>query len=273
MTNFLQRAITGLLFICIVCVAIIFGPLSYALLMVCVAVLVSREFCRLLSMTTTSRWLPVMLINVLCFALPYLVLGHGIDGRWVLVIVACVWLLFLRELYAGSKTPTANISTSLLSIVYIGLPCALVNLLTFRTGVYDYTPLLSFFILGWINDTGAYVCGITLGKRGRHKLFERVSPKKTIEGFVGGVVFTVGGGFLISLLTNLTLGYCVVASVIVSIIGTYGDLIESMFKRSTGIKDSGSLLPGHGGMLDRFDAILFAAPIISLTYYFFYDIF
>ena len=118
-----------------------------------------------------------------------------------------------------------------------------------------------------MNVTGAYITGVTLGK---HKLCERISPKKTIEGFIGGVVLTMVAAYILSIYTSIMpTTIFIITGLAVAVIGTAGDLIESMFKRSVKVKDSGTLLPGHGGILDRFDAIMFAVPIVSLLYYFF----
>ncbi len=141
------------------------------------------------------------------------------------------------------------------------------HLLVFKDGDYNYIPLLCFFILVWINDSGAYLVGVNFG---RHKLFERISPKKTIEGFVGGIVSSIIAAIIISNVCEYgSLPVWIAAALVVSVFGTAGDLIESMLKRSQNIKDSGKFLPGHGGILDRFDAALFSAPMVSMLFYYF----
>jgi phosphatidate cytidylyltransferase len=140
-------------------------------------------------------------------------------------------------------------------------------------GIKDYNPkiIIGLFILIWTNDTFAYLVGKSIGK---HKLFERVSPKKTIEGFLGGVVFAAFAGFLISKLyirpnpdfSQKSILIWTIIALIVSIFGTIGDLIESKFKRIAGVKDSGTIMPGHGGVLDRLDSVIFVAPVIFLFY-------
>ena len=140
-------------------------------------------------------------------------------------------------------------------------------------GVKNYNPkiIIGLFILIWTNDTFAYIVGKSMGK---HKLFERISPKKTIEGFLGGILFAVFAGYLISKLyikaspkfsEKSILIWCIIA-LIVGIIGTIGDLIESKFKRIAGVKDSGKIMPGHGGILDRLDSVIFVAPFVFLFY-------
>jgi phosphatidate cytidylyltransferase len=176
------------------------------------------------------------------------------------MILSCVFILFISELFRASEKPIENIATSLLSVFYIGIPCGL--LVTISIGNEgDYLPwnVLYLFFFIWASDSGAYFSGRTLGK---HKLFERISPNKTIEGFVGGMIASAFVGiaahhFLggISLISWMCIG------VFVSITCTLGDLFESMLKRQSDIKDSGNILPGHGGILDRFDSTLISAPI------------
>ena len=183
------------------------------------------------------------------------------DVFWFSVIMlSCVFLLFISELFRASEKPIENIATSLLSIFYIGIPCGL--LVTISIGNEgDYLPwnVLYLFFFIWASDTGAYFTGRALG---RNKLFARISPNKTIEGFVGGLIASALVGiaahhFLggISLISWMCIG------AFVSITSTLGDLFESMLKRQSDIKDSGNILPGHGGILDRFDSTLISAPI------------
>jgi phosphatidate cytidylyltransferase len=169
-------------------------------------------------------------------------------------------MLFFSELFRTSEKPIENIATSLLSIFYIGIPCGLLVTISINNeGVYEPWNVLYLFFFIWASDTGAYFSGRAFGK---HKLFERISPNKTIEGFIGGVILSALVGiaahhFLggISLISWMSIG------AFVSVTSTLGDLFESMLKRQSGIKDSGSILPGHGGILDRFDSTLISAPI------------
>ena len=183
------------------------------------------------------------------------------DVFWFSVMMlSCVFILFISELFRASEKPIENIATSLLSLFYIGIPCGL--LVTISIGNEgDYLPwnVLYLFFFIWASDSGAYFTGRALG---RHKLFERISPNKTIEGFVGGLISSALVGiaahhFLggISLISWMCIG------AFVSVTSTLGDLFESLLKRQSGIKDSGSILPGHGGILDRFDSTLISAPI------------
>ncbi len=150
----------------------------------------------------------------------------------------------------------------ILGQVFIALPFSLLNFLVFPSGEFNPVFLLSLFVLIWTNDTGAYVVGISFGK---HKLFERISPKKSWEGFFGGIFFALILAYFLPQITGEIdilrwFGFALIAVVF----GTWGDLIESLIKRTVDVKDSGNILPGHGGLLDRFDSLLFAVPLIYI---------
>jgi len=184
----------------------------------------------------------------------------------IVVSIKCIIFLFYDSVQKVSTS-----SKYLYLLGYITLPFVFIVKISFGTNDYNPKIILGLFVLIWTNDTFAYLVGKSMGK---HKLFERVSPKKTIEGFLGGVVFATFAGFLISKLyiqpkpefSNTSILIWTIISLIVSIFGTIGDLIESKFKRIAGIKDSGSIMPGHGGILDRLDSVIFVAPIIFLFY-------
>ena len=173
------------------------------------------------------------------------------------------WLhfVFLIKLYKKNDVhPFINIALFYLGILYVAVPFALINILVFYDGGYSYEILLGLLFLTWANDVGAYFSGILFGKR---KLFKRISPNKSWEGSIGGAITAA--------LTALVIGHFfkglnpiewISVSIIVVIAGTYGDLVESHFKRSIQIKDSGSVIPGHGGFLDRFDSLLIAVPFV-----------
>ncbi|MFC0777075.1 phosphatidate cytidylyltransferase [Flavobacterium sp. HJSW_4] len=184
----------------------------------------------------------------------------------IVVSIKCIIFLFYDSVQKISTS-----SKYLYLLGYITLPFVFIVKISFGTNDYNPKIILGLFVLIWTNDTFAYLVGKSMGK---HKLFERVSPKKTIEGFIGGVVFAAFAGFLISKLyiqpkpefSSKSILIWTIIALIVSIFGTIGDLIESKFKRIAGIKDSGSIMPGHGGILDRLDSVIFVAPIIFLFY-------
>ncbi|MBL0737319.1 phosphatidate cytidylyltransferase [Flavobacterium sp. GN10] len=184
----------------------------------------------------------------------------------IVVSIKCIIFLFYDSIQKISTS-----SKYLYLLGYITLPFVFIVKISFGTNDYNPKIILGLFVLIWTNDTFAYLVGKSMGK---HKLFERVSPKKTIEGFLGGVVFAAFAGFLISKLyiqpkpefSSKSILIWTIIALIVSIFGTIGDLIESKFKRIAGVKDSGSIMPGHGGILDRLDSVIFVAPIIFLFY-------
>ena len=191
----------------------------------------------------------------------------GVTLSTVLFPMAGIYILsitglFLFELFRNEKKPIQNIAISLMGHIYIVLPFGFICLM----GMMDKMIVLAFFFIIWASDTGAYLVGICIGK---HKMFERVSPKKTWEGFFGGMIFALITGFIFCKVTEnsldgeniLMLWQWLLFALTVFIFGTLGDLVESLFKRSLNVKDSGSLMPGHGGLLDRFDSAIIAAPV------------
>lgn len=178
-------------------------------------------------------------------------------------------LILIIELYRKSATPFLNAASSLLGLVWVVFPLALLN------GFFNHESgpgwshsgaLLGFFLILWMYDSGAYIFGSVFG---RHHMIERISPKKSWEGFLGGSLTGLLTAFLISAsFIEFTFLEWMMIAIIIIVFGTFGDLVESMLKRSTGVKDSGNILPGHGGILDRFDAVLLAAPPVYFLIYF-----
>lgn len=195
-----------------------------------------------------------------------MVRGFGAFLPYVLTIV----YLLVAELYLKQQNPLADWAYTMLGQMYIALPFSLINLLAFQPGAsdnytnYDMLLPLGLFIFLWVNDTGAYCTGSLIGK---HKLFPRISPGKTWEGSIGGGVFVLITAGIIGYFANrgadphyLSFAQWIGFGLVVAVFGTWGDLVESLLKRTIGIKDSGNILPGHGGMLDRFDSSLLAIP-------------
>ncbi len=195
------------------------------------------------------------------FVLTFLVEKRILPEKFYLLGFITLSAVYLIKLYiARDLRPFTSIAYTFLGILYVGVPFALLNLSVFFDGRYHYEIIIGSLFILWASDTGAYFSGRFFGRR---KLFERVSPKKTWEGSIGGGVLALCMGLLFSnYFHSLNLLQWVCISVIIVVAGTYGDLVESLFKRSIHIKDSGRAIPGHGGFLDRFDGLLIASPFI-----------
>jgi phosphatidate cytidylyltransferase len=178
-----------------------------------------------------------------------------------MIFAPIVFCMFIYELYTASRYPFANIAYMTLGMFYIGIPFALLNFIAFDGSHFYSKIVFGLLVLTWVNDTGAYLVGSQFGKT---PLFPRISPRKTWEGTIGGISTTILCGLILSIfITDIAPLNWIVLAMMVAMFGTLGDLVESMLKRSVGIKDSGTLLPGHGGLLDRFDAFIFVIPFAA----------
>jgi phosphatidate cytidylyltransferase len=214
-----------------------------------------------------------MVTGILVYTLSTLISTGIIPSVYFLILIPVLVIMMVAELYRKTDKPFDSLAHTLFGVVYTALPFSIFPFAAFgRAGLHSILPhegisfspgiIIGFFLLIWANDTGAYLSGMSLG---RHKLFERISPKKTWEGFFGGMIIAAAIAWLLSGWLGIVSSWqWVVIALIVTISGTYGDLIESMLKRSTGVKDSGTILPGHGGFLDRFDSALVAFPLVYL---------
>ena len=277
MNNFIVRTITGVIFVAAI-VASFLRPETMVLLFSIVTGLTVWEFTGLVNErenVTVNRFICTVAGVYFFFAMTYFCSDlYGGAAKSVVFIPYLVTIIYLMiaELYLKQADPIQDWAYTMLSQMYIALPFSLLNVLAFTAttnGVVTFNTLLplSVFIFLWVNDTGAYCVGSLLG---RHKLFPRISPGKSWEGSIGGAVFVLIAAYAISYFLDgrmlnslewLGLGLVVV------IFGTWGDLVESLFKRTLGIKDSGNILPGHGGMLDRFDSSLMAIPAAVVYLY------
>ena len=264
MSNIVVRTITGIIFLVVVIGSIVFSKYSFFLLFELIILGSMYEFYTLAKKKGFNPQKAYgMIIGAIVFAANYLFANSIVDSRIFLGIIPIIISIFIIELYRKSDDAFVDIGFTLLGVIYIAVPLSLSNYITIsETHGYNWQLLLGFFFLTWSFDTLAYVFGISFGK---HRLFERISPKKSWEGFIGGTISTLGIAYVISIFyTELSFIQWASASIISAIFGTVGDLVESSFKRNIDEKDSGSILPGHGGVLDRFDAVLFTLPLFYL---------
>lgn len=290
MKNFIVRTITGIIFVAAI-VASFLRPETMVLLFSIVTGMTVWEFTGLVNErehVTINRFICTVAGVYFFYAMTYfcsdLYAGVAKSVVFIPYLVTIIYLL-ISELYLRQDDPVQDWAYTMLSQMYIALPLSLLNVLAFTansSGMVTFNTLLplSVFIFLWVNDTGAYCVGSLLG---RHKLFPRISPGKSWEGSIGGAIFVLAAAYGISWLDNMEIADAEHASpifsgmlsipewlglgLVVVVFGTWGDLVESLFKRTLGIKDSGSILPGHGGMLDRFDSSLLAIPAAVVYLY------
>ncbi len=264
MKNLLLRTFTGFIYVAVLTGCIFYGIYSFAVLFSIITALCLWEFYGLLNTNNqiNVNKIPNVIGGVFLFIATFLFVWK--DSGPVIFLPYLFYLLFtfISELYRKKENPLQNWAYSFLGQIYIALPLSLLNKIALLpssiSGESNYSPLvlLSLFVFIWINDTGAYLVGMTIGK---HRLFERISPKKSWEGFFGGLVLSVLSSLIFAhFYPEISSLHWMGIALSIVILGTFGDLSESLMKRTLNVKDSGNSLPGHGGFLDRFDSLLFA---------------
>lgn len=270
MNNLKKRTITGVLFAGIIIGMTVAGPMSFGILLFIISAWSILEFY---SLFTTRNVYPQkffgIAISQLFIILMILVARNAIPVKWLLVMIPLLFSVFIAELFRKHEHPFLNIAITLTGLIYITIPISLFGLMIFNVnliGDFNSHLALGIFFLHWANDTGAYLIGSRFGKR---KLFKRHSPNKTWEGSIGGALMALLVAYALgSVFTEMDMIHWLAISVIIVIAGTLGDLAESMLKRSLQLKDTGTIFPGHGGMLDRFDGLLISLPFIAFYLFF-----
>ena len=270
MSNLVQRTLSGIVYIAVVILSIVFSAPAAMVVFLAVAVLAVREYHHLVG-SGTARTIWAVLTTCCLFmsyATVYSPMQQMYSGEWHSVVWRLLFVLLLAtnlllELFRKAQNPIAEWGHTLVSIFMIAFPLSLTTDILYAGGWHNGRwLLLALFVCLWSNDTGAYCVGSLFGK---HKMFPRVSPGKSWEGLIGGFAVSLLAGWVFSLcITAYPWWLWLILAFVVSAAGTFGDLMESLFKRTLGVKDSGNFMPGHGGVLDRFDSVLLAVPAVWL---------
>jgi len=261
--DLLTRTLTGISLVILVAGSILLGPVPFLLVIIMIYLLSARELMKLQEITAWKTFIPVSLSGTVLFLAVYLVLQHRLNPLWF-ILPAGIWL---AGYVSGSR------KFYLLALCWLTLPLTLFYVLGWLAEDATYRPLLplSLIALVWVNDTFAYLTGTWIGK---HRMTPRLSPGKTWEGFFGGLAFTlIGGGIIYAISAHYRLTEWLLLSLIIPVFGLWGDLFESRLKRDRNLKNTGNLLPGHGGILDRFDSLFFSAPavfVVVVCYHYFF---
>lgn len=260
--NFIVRAISGVVMFAVLLGATLLSKATFALLLFAIMLGSELEFYRLAKKAGTS---PQSLIGLIAGSLMIAAAMAALYEIYAITIIAvAVFMLLIPlplmfELYRKSKTPIANVGITYAGVIYAALPMALLMFFPLILGDGEWKPwsVIFYIFIIWANDVFAYLFGITLGK---HRLFERISPKKSWEGFFGGLLGAMVMGYVAAVVLDANVAMWIGLALIAAITGVFGDLVESLLKRSVDMKDSGNIIPGHGGWLDRFDALIYSVP-------------
>ncbi|MGD1947229.1 MAG: phosphatidate cytidylyltransferase [Croceivirga sp.] len=259
MRELFRRSITGIVYVLLLLSAVFLSSDAFDFLFMAFGLACLYEFKKLVQIKGYYVFVAYL---ALWWAFIYLIHDSNIV-KMLMAVTLTVDLALLTYLFSVQKIEFSTVQKYLIAIFYIGGGCIFLTMIPYKDQRFAKLLIMGIFILIWVNDSFAYLVGKTLGK---HKLFSRISPKKTIEGSLGGLIFALIAAYLISRFeTILSAKEWMILAVVIVVTGNLGDLLESKFKRMAGVKDSGAILPGHGGILDRLDSLVFAAPFAYLT--------
>ncbi len=274
MSNFLRRTITAVWIVIFVLGGFWLHPVSFFLTGLLIVAAAQYEYYAMIRVTGSHpQTVTGIIAGLSLYTVSTLVAAGFVPFKAFIILLPVVFFIMVVELFRRKENPFDSLAHTFMAVIYIAVPISLFPFSAFsKTGLNSILPheglvfspgiIVGFFLVLWANDTGAYLIGVTAG---RHRLMERISPKKSWEGFFGGLVLSVFAAWLLSgWFGVISQTRWMIAAVIISITGTLGDLVESMLKRSMGVKDSGSVMPGHGGFLDRFDSTLLSFPLVYL---------
>lgn len=263
--NLVVRTLAGAVMVAVIIGATIWNPYSFGIVFMLIGLLATQELLKLLTGKTTY----LGGVSALLFLAMFAKMSGFFSERmttivWV-VYGMCVVVALLSQLWNTKSNPIIAWTNIAFTQLYVAVPFALLNMIVFFNGQFRPLLVLALFLIIWVNDSFAYLMGSLFGK---HRLFERISPKKSWEGFIGGNLFALAAGYGLSYLDpSLMWWQWMIFAQIVVVFGTFGDLMESLLKRTVGVKDSGTAIPGHGGWLDRFDSLIFATPVVVFYLY------
>lgn len=262
--NFWLRTLTGFFYVAIVVACIMLNDISFFTLLFVINFICLKEFYELIlpDKSWLEKYLGIIAGSVIYIMFAITFSAH-ISLAWYYNLIPIFLIIFIIKLFEKTHNEFSTLAFQVFGIIYITLPIVMLTKTGFFNSMeYSKGLPMGFFLLLWTSDTGAYLAGKSFGK---HKLFERVSPKKTWEGSIGGFVLTLIAAYgfsFISLFDDISKIDWLIIAVLVNVFGTFGDLFESLLKRNLNIKDSGTILPGHGGFLDRFDGLFLAIPAV-----------
>ncbi len=269
MKNLIVRTISGIVFVAIFLAGLLWHPIAYCVVFTAAVAVMMYEYLTItLGQSEPLAKVFSLLTGVATFVLMFLTQGYGLDAKWLAVLPLAALVLPTIVLFTKHPENYSKSPFLLSALLYIALPFAMTNLIVFdpTTGEFNAKVLLAVMIFIWASDVGAYLFGMALGQRFGGKLFPSISPKKSWIGYWGGLLTALIFGWVVKAigLVDFPLVHCFILAAIVNVTSTLGDLAESQLKRNFGIKDSGKIMPGHGGLLDRFDGALFAFPAAVL---------
>ena len=263
MNNLTVRTLSGIGFVVVMLVGLLVDKFLFAALVLFIMTVMMLEFYRMtIGGGYRTQQALAIAAAVIMFVLVFLTRAFQFPGKFISLTMVPVIILMISSLYAKDRKEFKRLSHIYTGLLYIAAPLTLVNLIAFKGGEFNAVMLLCFFVIIWCSDIGAFAVGSTLGKRFGKKLCPAISPKKSWAGFWGGLAFAILAALVLKLtgLLNLPFLHVIVMAAIMHVAGVYGDLFESQWKRACDVKDSGRIIPGHGGMLDRFDSAIFAVP-------------
>lgn len=279
MNDFFRRTITGAGIVLFLLGGFWLHPVTFCITGLVIVICLLSEYYQIVrSAGLKPMTLPGVLTGVTMYVTATLVAAGILHSRWLLIMIPVFSILIIIQIYRKQEKPFNSLAHTIFPVIWAAIPFSLFPFTAFsHTGISTILPhnnlpfspglVIGFFLIVWANDTGAYLVGVSIGK---HRLMERLSPKKSWEGFFGGTVMAgIVAWLSAEKLVTASQWQWITVSVLVSVTGTYGDLAESMFKRSMGVKDSGSVMPGHGGFLDRFDSTMMSFPFVFLFIVFF----